>query len=763
MSDVTGAVVQSVATDAAAEDCYAPYRSDGGVGGSLTVPLVECRVSCNLFNGTAQVGVVESLPESNVDLILGNDLVRGEEVGAPVMTKDPVPAEVVEDEDQMNFPVCAVTRSMSRVEESRRVEAAEAVVTPSDPPVEDVDGDGESPDDPSLTNLFSDTSSEQLALECVDVDRFKDLQGSDPGIQELRSLAVENMGEEKGSCLYEKDGVLYRRWRPPHTSVDEGLRDVHQLVVPSVCRQELIRLAHDIPFAAHLGVRKTLERLRAEFYWPAMRADVYQHVRSCHTCQVVGRPNQKPSKSPLIPIPAIGPPFSKLIIDIVGPLPTTFTGFQYLLTILDTCTRYPEAIPLRTMNAKAVVKALLGFCTKFGLPNEIQSDRGSNFLSNLFQQTLEEFGVKHVRSSAYHPESQGALERYHQTLKNMMRKYCLEHTKDWDKGVPFLLFATREVPQESLGFSPNELVFAHHVRGPLSIVKEALSSDVDTSKNLLHYVLEFKTRLSDTREEAKKNLEEAQGKMKQWYDRKARWREFQVGDEVLVLLPLQGQPLAANFQGPYVVEKRLGETDYLVKTPDRRRSHQLCHVNMLKPYYRPLKTPVTTQHVVAVVVEEEDDDVAEVTCEFQESSWVDNEEAETTLRDKVSHLPPEQVTQLWKLMSTYGKVFASVPGRTDWTQHDVDVGVATPVKLPPYRVSPRHIKVLRKELKCVYVPAFGPILRVYTDHHYLKYLNSLGAKNQRLTRWSLFLQQYHLDIRHIRGVDNVIADCLSRS
>ncbi|KAK3878761.1 hypothetical protein Pcinc_016573 [Petrolisthes cinctipes] len=593
MSDVTGAVVQSVATDAAAEDCYAPYRSDGGVGGSLTVPLVECRVSCNLFNGTAQVGVVESLPESNVDLILGNDLVRGEEVGAPVMTKDPVPAEVVEDEDQMNFPVCAVTRSMSRVEESRRVEAAEAVVTPSDPPVEDVDGDGESPDDPSLTNLFSDTSSEQLALECVDVDRFKDLQGSDPGIQELRSLAVENMGEEKGSCLYEKDGVLYRRWRPPHTSVDEGLRDVHQLVVPSVCRQELIRLAHDIPFAAHLGVRKTLERLRAEFYWPAMRADVYQH------------------------------------------------------------------------------------------------------------QTLEEFGVKHVRSSAYHPESQGALERYHQTLKNMMRKYCLEHTKDWDKGVPFLLFATREVPKESLGFSPNELVFAHHVRGPLSIVKEAWSSDVDTSKNLLHYVLEFKTRLSDTREEAKKNLEEAQGKMKQWYDRKARWREFQVGDEVLVLLPLQGQPLAAKFQGPYVVEKRLGETDYLVKTPDRQRSHQFCHMNMLKPYYRPLKTPVTTHHVVAVVVEEDDDDVAEVTCEFQESNWVDNEEAETTLRDKVSHLPPEQVTQLWKLMSTYGKVFASVPGRTDWTQHDVDVGVATPVKLPPYRVSPRHIKVLRKELKCV--------------------------------------------------------------
>ena len=137
------------------------------------------------------------------------------------------------------------------------------------------------------------------------------------------------------------------------------------------------------------------------------------------------------------------------------------TLLKYLLTIMCASTRFPEAIPLRNIKAKTVSGALIKFFTKFGLPKELQSDQGSNFMSNLFQQVVYELGVSQIKSSAYHPESQGALERFHSTLKTMIKTYCLENEKDWDEGVHMLLFASRESVQETLGFSPFELVFGH--------------------------------------------------------------------------------------------------------------------------------------------------------------------------------------------------------------------------------------------------------------------------------------------------------------
>ena len=108
---------------------------------------------------------------------------------------------------------------------------------------------------------------------------------------------------------------------------------------------------------------------------------------------------------------------------------------------------------------------------------------------------MDELGIKQYRSSAYHPESQGALERFHQTLKNMIRSYCFDANRDWDEGVHLLLFAVRESVQESLGYSPFELVFGHSVRGPLKLFKEKLLSHDDVSLNLLQYVSDFRTKL----------------------------------------------------------------------------------------------------------------------------------------------------------------------------------------------------------------------------------------------------------------------------
>ena len=117
-----------------------------------------------------------------------------------------------------------------------------------------------------------------------------------------------------------------------------------------------------------------------------------------------------------------------------------------------------------------------------GLPRSVQSDQGSNCMSGIFQKVMHELielGIKQYKSTAYHPESQGALERFHQTMKTMIRSYCFDTEKDWDEGIHLLLFAVRESVQESLGFSPFTLVFGHTVRGPLKLLKEKFFSDDD--------------------------------------------------------------------------------------------------------------------------------------------------------------------------------------------------------------------------------------------------------------------------------------------
>ena len=402
---------------------------------------------------------------------------------------------------------------------------------------------------------------------------------------------------------------------------------------------------------------------------------------------MVGKPNQTLPKAPLQPIPAFEEPFSRVIIDCVGPLPKTKSGNQYLLTVMCASTRFPEAIPL------------IKFFTLVGLPKSIQSDQGSNFMSGLFQQVMDELGIKQYRSSAYHTESQGALERFHQTLKNMIRSYCFDTNRDWDECVYFLLFAVRESVQESLGYSPFELVFGHSVRGPLKLFKEKLLSHDDVSLNLLQYVVDFRTKLLNACEMAKDNLKPAQNSMKNRYDQNSVSRTFKPGDKVLALLPVPGRPLQARYFGPYIVDKKMSDLNYVLQTPDRRKQKQLCHINMLKPYYsrkcdnvKPVQTIVT--------------DPAENDCNFVENfdvhsgtAKLNNSEILRNIDSKLAHLTQSQQQDLKELFSEYEQLFSDVPSRTDTIIHDVDVGDAQPIKQHPYRLNPQKEEYLKNEVQ----------------------------------------------------------------
>uniref|UniRef100_A0A8P4GQ49 Gypsy retrotransposon integrase-like protein 1 n=1 Tax=Dicentrarchus labrax TaxID=13489 RepID=A0A8P4GQ49_DICLA len=392
-------------------------------------------------------------------------------------------------------------------------------------------------------------------------------QQADPSLKVLfEQVRPENAVLDSACGYFLQDALLVRKW-VQHSESMVG-DPVFQIVLPVALRQSVLKVAHDE--SGHSGVKKTYDQILRHFFWPCMRRDVSAFIKTCHTCQLTDKPNQTLKPAPLCPIPAISQPFEHLIIDCVGPLPPSKSGANYLLTIMCQNIRYPAAYPLRTITTRSVVRALSQFISIFGIPKVIQSDQGSNFSSHMFSQVLKQLRVQHNQVSAYHAQSQGALERFHQTLKSLLRAYCTELGKDWEEGLPWLMLAAREVTQESTGFSPNELVFAHTVRGPLAALcgnwKES-----NPPKNLIDYVNGFRHRLYMAGELAKEKLVLAQNKMKNLYDRHAERRVFSPGEQVLALFPIVASPFQAKFAGPYTVLKQISEQNYIISTPSRRK------------------------------------------------------------------------------------------------------------------------------------------------------------------------------------------------
>ena len=181
-----------------------------------------------------------------------------------------------------------------------------------------------------------------------------------------------------------------------------------------------MKASYDVA-AGHMGVQKSYHRILRHFFWPQLKKDVSVFIKTCHTCQLTGKPNQTISPAPLYPVPALDQPLEYFIIDCVGPLPPSKSGSK--LTVMCQATRYPAAYPLRSITTKSVMKALSQFISVFANAKVIQTDQGSNFRSQLFPQVLQQFQIKHNQASAYHPQSQGALERFHQTLKSLLRAW----------------------------------------------------------------------------------------------------------------------------------------------------------------------------------------------------------------------------------------------------------------------------------------------------------------------------------------------------
>ena len=419
----------------------------------------------------------------------------------------------------------------------------------------------------------------------------------------------------------------------------------------------------------------------------------------------------------------------------MGPLSETRKRNKFLLTIMCVTTRYPIAFPLRNLSAKGVVERLVKVFTEYGIPSIVQSDQGTNFTSKIFADVMEKLGVVQHFASSYHPESQGALERFHQTFKTLLKLFCEENQTDWDQGIDLLLFAVRDAKNESTGYSPFQLLFGRDVRGPLKILKDTWLNDESNYVSHCDYLNQFTEKLRRIRSFANQNLVESQESMKQHYDLKSVRRSFQPGDQVLVFLPNERNSLKAKYAGPYNVLKRLSDLNYIISTPDRRKTSRLVHINLLKPYYSNSETLECSQNdksnpkVVLTVNSELQHNIIDTS---------ENSRFLTDIETKLSHLPDEYRTDIINLLNSFPEVCADQPGTCHLVKHEIKLEDGHhAIKQPPYRLPPAKRERMKAAVKylldlglaepssspwaspCLLVPKSDGTDRLCTDYRHL--------------------------------------------
>ena len=193
-------------------------------------------------------------------------------------------------------------------------------------------------------------------------------------------------------------------------------------------------------------------------------------------------------------------------------------------------------------------------------------------------------GIKALRTSPYHPQTDGLVERFNKTLKAMLRKVLKGEKRDWDRMLPYVLFAYREVPQATVGFSPFELLYGRDPRGPLDVLRAEWIEKSETDVDVLSYVMDVRNRMEAAKEIVEENARAAQAKQKEYYDQKTRELNLQPGDKVLLLLPSRTKKFVAQWQGPYKVTRRTGKVNYEIQMPDKGGRKQIFHINHLRKW-----------------------------------------------------------------------------------------------------------------------------------------------------------------------------------
>ncbi|KAK3921274.1 Retrovirus-related Pol polyprotein from transposon 412 [Frankliniella fusca] len=377
-----------------------------------------------------------------------------------------------------------------------------------------------------------------------------------------------------------KNGAVYRRFEDSW-----GRHTILQLVVPHAHVPSVLRQFHDAPgFGGHLGINKTLKKIRFKYYWPGMYQDTKLWCLSCERCRRKKGPGTY-DRAPMR-VHTVGVPWERVAVDIAGPFPTTSSGQRYLLVAVDYFTRWPEAIPIPSLHAEVVAKALVtNIFSRFGSPCELHSDQGRSFESAVFKSVLNVMGIRKTRTTPMRPQSDGAAERLVKSVVTQLSMFVNTNANDWDLQVPLVMLSLRVSPHVTNGVSPAMMLFGRELNVPPSLAR-GLPPEAPDISSRLQYPVWLRDRLHGLHHHVRDRALAASLRHKERYDIRAKRPTFAVGDLVWMFRPVrrlgQCSKLQCWWTGPFKITHLLNDvTARVVLVSNPRKRPCVVHVDKL--------------------------------------------------------------------------------------------------------------------------------------------------------------------------------------
>lgn len=395
-----------------------------------------------------------------------------------------------------------------------------------------------------------------------------------------------------------RDGALY--YRAP--SDDD---DVPRLLIPYALRVPLIKEFHESPLVgAHLGQRKVVAKMAKRVFWPSMTTDIRSVIRSCHFCQRKKTIGTQVSTEPIHPIRAPRYPFERVHTDITGPLPLTERGNRYILVTHDALTKWHVATAMPDQKATTVSKAFMEhvICI-YGVPATVCTDNGRQFAGKIFTDLAKLFGFSHVTTTPYHPQANGAVERFNRSLATMISAYANEAGTNWDEFVSLTVFASNNSINTTTNQTPFYLLYFREARLPTDLALHIEPQRVTEQGTM--YLQDMSRGIRQAWDIASKAITDAQSTQKANADEHNRAREHQLEPLQLVLKyrdqPPEGAPTKffLRWEGPYRIVA-IRRPNAMIKELREDAAPFAVHMDKLKPYHEAATLPLRPKELRGV-------------------------------------------------------------------------------------------------------------------------------------------------------------------